>query len=117
MSQTIRFTKMPNRSQQGYVTWGAPWKKGSVKDTASYALTDETGNKIPIQSSISAYWPDGSIKWSRHTAKLPKNISAVVLTAETGIEEKTTFVREEKENFFVEGSHVHDVSQCADCRK
>ena len=48
MSQTIRFTKMPNRSQQGYVTWGAPWKKGSVKDTASYALTDETGNKIPI---------------------------------------------------------------------
>ncbi len=109
MSQTIRFTKMPNRSQQGYVTWGAPWKKGSVKDTASYALTDETGNKIPIQSSISAYWPDGSIKWSRHTAKLPKNISAVVLTAETGIEEKTTFVREEKENFLVEGSHVHAI--------
>lgn len=82
MNRTIRFTKMQNRARQGCVTWGAPWKKGCVKPEDGYSLTDEQGNTIPVQSSVSAYWQDGSVKWSRHTAKLPENLSSVILRAE-----------------------------------
>ena len=107
VNQTIRFTRMQNRASQGYTTWGAPWKKGCVKNTAGYVLTDEAGIEIPVQSVISAYWPDGSVKWSRHTAKLPENMSSFVLTASEAEKEAAVLVKELADRFLVAGEKVH----------
>lgn len=48
-------------SRQG-VTWGVPWPRGTVAEGTYFALADGT----PLQSWISATWPDGSVKWSAH---------------------------------------------------
>lgn len=107
VNQTIRFTKMQNRASQGYTTWGAPWKKGCVKETAGYVLTDEAGTEIPVQSFVSAYWPDGSVKWSRHTARLPENVPAFVLSASETRKQTPGFVKELADRFLIEGEMVH----------
>lgn len=48
-------------------TFGLPWARGQHPSngttfTASYG----TGDQVQLQSWITAYWPDGSIKWSGH---------------------------------------------------
>ncbi len=50
------------------VTWGMPWPRGTAwADTPLAVLTgDATGTPVPVQSWVSATWPDGSVKWSAH---------------------------------------------------
>ncbi|WP_084958084.1 Tat pathway signal sequence domain protein [Thermoactinospora rubra] len=55
----LRWLEGPRR--QG-VTWGVPWPRGAVAAGSSFALRDGT----PVQSWITATWPDGSVKWSAH---------------------------------------------------
>ncbi|KPG73767.1 exo-rhamnogalacturonan lyase family protein [Enterococcus sp. RIT-PI-f] len=44
------------------VTFGHPWAQGSLgKITSGYVL-----GSSPLQSQVMAYWPDGSIKWTKH---------------------------------------------------
>lgn len=63
----IELHKMENRSENGYVTWGVPWRKGEVFPENGFGLL--SGEKeLPMQSKACAYWQDGSIKWSSHTA-------------------------------------------------
>lgn len=45
------------------VSWGVPLPEGQVDPKSSYALKDDKGESLPIQSWPLAYWPDGSIKW------------------------------------------------------
>lgn len=66
----ITFKVLENRSNKGLVTFGAPWEKGLVDRNKAFILTDENGNKLPVQSRNTAYWPDGSLKWTAHTMKL-----------------------------------------------
>lgn len=47
-------------------TWGLPWPKGTVNASDSFALVDEAGAKQPLQTWPTAYWPDGSVKWTAH---------------------------------------------------
>lgn len=109
MEQTIRFTKMQNRAASGYTTWGAPWKKGCVQSSAGYVLTDEVGTELPVQSTVSAYWPDGSVKWSTHTAKLPESLQAVILRAAEGQSAPASLVKEEQGQFVIRGERVQAV--------
>ncbi|HUR07767.1 MAG TPA: hypothetical protein VM347_34855, partial [Nonomuraea sp.] len=51
--------------QQG-VTWGVPWRRGAVERAALFALADPEGRPVPVQSWVTATWPDGSVKWSAH---------------------------------------------------
>lgn len=55
------------RSAHGYAQFGSMWKKGEVKECA-FRLTGADGRPVPVQSRITAFWPDGSIKWAAHTA-------------------------------------------------
>lgn len=113
MEQRIRFDKMENRAASGYVTWGAPWGKGLVKTQDRFVLEDEMGAELPVQSFVSAYWPDGSVKWSRHTAKISENQVSVTLKAKK--EETDTkkpqqeMVTECEDSFIVKGDRVHAV--------
>nr|WP_248927763.1 hypothetical protein [Paenibacillus hamazuiensis] len=53
------------------VTWGIPWKEGELRRDEPIALADAAGRQVPVQSWPTAYWPDGSVKWSAHAAVLP----------------------------------------------
>lgn len=44
-------------------TWGVPWPRGAVSPKTRFALA---GADVPLQSWITATWPDGSVKWSAH---------------------------------------------------
>ncbi|MEO3755531.1 Tat pathway signal sequence domain protein [Streptomyces sp. B6B3] len=46
--------------------WGTPWPMGAVPGDQTFALTDEGGAAVPVQSWPMAYWPDGTLKWSGH---------------------------------------------------
>jgi hypothetical protein len=45
------------------VTGGVPLAQGAAPEGCSFALRDEDGNAVPLQTSILARWPDGSARW------------------------------------------------------
>lgn len=56
------------RGSQGPVSWGLPWPRGLVKKEDSFVLENERGRRFAVQSRVRAYWPDGSVKWTLHSA-------------------------------------------------
>ncbi|MDQ0231365.1 hypothetical protein J2S19_002648 [Metabacillus malikii] len=52
------------------VSWGVPWKKGELSREESLCLMNDKNEKIPLQSWPTAFWPDGSVKWTGHSAVL-----------------------------------------------
>lgn len=53
---------------QGYTTWGCMWEKGVCTEQTGYSCRNEKGEEVPMQVRTTAYWPDGSVKWTAHTA-------------------------------------------------
>ncbi|MGW0803756.1 exo-rhamnogalacturonan lyase family protein [Nonomuraea sp. NPDC002799] len=51
--------------EQG-VTWGVPWPRGTVAKDTPFGLADAGGREVPVQSWVTATWPDGSVKWTAH---------------------------------------------------
>ncbi|UZJ44960.1 Tat pathway signal sequence domain protein [Marinimicrobium sp. C6131] len=47
-------------------TWGQPWAVGELSVNDALRLNTEDGRRVPLQSWPTAYWPDGSIKWTAH---------------------------------------------------
>ena len=85
---------LEGRKCGGYVTFGGVWKKGEVKGSSrkdgilAFRLYNEEGTEIPVQSKVLAYWPDGSIKWSGHTAdsgKMGKQVTLVAGEEQSGM--------------------------------
>ncbi len=69
-----------NHKPSGYTTWGCMWNKGEIKDDSDYQLENESGMIVPVQSRVTAYWPDGSVKWTAHTAdsiRMGKNVEVL----------------------------------------
>lgn len=64
----MKLHHLQNRKKTGYTTWGCTWKKGECPADADYICMNGDGLRVPVQSRITAYWPDGSVKWSAHTA-------------------------------------------------
>ncbi len=56
----------------GYASFGCMWKKGECTEKTGYICIADSGNTVPIQSRVTAYWPDGSVKWTAHTADSEK---------------------------------------------
>lgn len=56
------------RSTSGYTTWGCMWNKGECSGDTDYVCENERGEYIPLQTRTTAWWPDGSVKWTAHTA-------------------------------------------------
>lgn len=87
--QTIKLHCLENRVASGYVTFGSYWEKGTLvipnfkNDVMdSFVLRNENKKSIPVQSRITAWWPDGSIKWAAHTADASKMGQEAALTAQ-----------------------------------
>ena len=45
------------------VTGGVPLAQGAAPGGSSFALRDQEGSTVPLQTSVLARWPDGSARW------------------------------------------------------
>jgi hypothetical protein len=96
--EKIEFHFLENRRNYGYVNFGSTWEKGMVHAEDTFRLiVDET--ECSLQTRITAYWPDGSVKWAAHCANIRKAAKRIIVEAgnskvidETGIQ-----VTDEKE--------------------
>ncbi|MGW2115180.1 exo-rhamnogalacturonan lyase family protein [Streptomyces zhihengii] len=50
----------------GGTTWGVPWPRGAFAADQGFTLTTGAGEPVPVQTWPTAYWPDGSLKWTAH---------------------------------------------------
>jgi hypothetical protein len=68
-------------------TFGVAWPKGALEPDQEFALTAADGTGVPVQSWPTAYWPDGSLKWTAHavgrTADLSESYTIAPGTAAT----------------------------------
>lgn len=46
------------------VSWGVSWPQGQVPKNQAFKLTGADGKEFALQSWITGYWPDGSVKWT-----------------------------------------------------
>jgi hypothetical protein len=53
-------------------TCGVPWPCGAMQRETAFAIEDERGTKLPVQTWPLAYWPDGTLKWTAHAIS-PQN--------------------------------------------
>ncbi|MDB5083327.1 MAG: hypothetical protein JWN30_213 [Bacilli bacterium] len=58
------------------VTWGIPWEEGTLQRDELLSLTTPSGKQIPTQSWPTAFWADGSVKWTAHSACFNQDVSA-----------------------------------------
>nr|WP_270878800.1 hypothetical protein [Paenibacillus aestuarii] len=95
--QLRRLTKENHSFMPVGMTWGIPWEEGELQREESLRLTDAGGEgNIPLQSWATAYWPDGSVKWSAHAAAVsPNQTEAFTLTkGESPAPDQSVVVRE-----------------------
>ena len=86
----MKLHNLRNRQGEGYTTWGCVWKRGECPADAAYRCTGADGKEIPLQSRITAYWPDGSVKWSAHTADaalLSEEIEVLPVVEQSAVEQ------------------------------
>jgi hypothetical protein len=79
------------------VTWGVPWKEGDLQRTENLILLDDRGNQVAVQSWPTAYWADGSIKWTAHAAAMTKGVtdfSYILIKGESSLENSALSVKE-----------------------
>jgi hypothetical protein len=55
----------PPASHEGQC-WGVPWPRGAAPAKSSFKAELSDGRATPLQSWTTAWWPDGSIKWTAH---------------------------------------------------
>ena len=64
----MKLHPLDGRINKGFTTWGCMWKQGECSADTEYICRDSVGKEVPMQSRITAWWPDGSVKWTAHTA-------------------------------------------------
>lgn len=60
----------PLHQKQVPAVFTLPWGRGELRQPETLSLADEFHSPYAMQSRPLAYWPDGSIKWTAHTALL-----------------------------------------------
>ena len=81
MKQSVPLHYLDSRMKSGYTTFGMIWPQGKVKKNDSFCLwADE--NKISLQSRVTAYWPDGSVKWTAHCGYVPEGAKQIWIEQE-----------------------------------
>ena len=76
--KNVKLHFLDGRSKGGYVTFGVPWKKGETKPADAFSLLDADGRELCAQSRVTAYWPDGSTKWTAHTALIDTDTAELI---------------------------------------
>ena len=78
---TMILHRMEQRSVDGYAAWGTAWPEGAVQADAAFAAENEDGSAVPVQSRITAYWPDKTVKWASHVADSSRMSERIAMTA------------------------------------
>ncbi|SMO34414.1 Tat pathway signal sequence domain protein [Gracilimonas mengyeensis] len=60
---------------QNGTAFGVPWPKGKHAKGTEFKLMDAQGKNVPVQTWITATWPDGSIKWTGHAVSGSNGVS------------------------------------------
>ena len=76
----LKWLNRPHRPT--VVTWGVPWAKGKLNQQEQLSLWDGKNKIRDHEVRPSAFWPDGSIKWTFHSAVLHKEEHLQVLVNE-----------------------------------
>ena len=76
--------RMEQRSADGYAAWGTVWPEGTVQADAVFAAENEDGSAVPVQSRVTAYWPDKTVKWASHVADSSRMSERIAMTALKG---------------------------------
>jgi hypothetical protein len=63
-------------------TFGLPWARGKYSsNTTRFTATDTGGQDVQLQTWVTAWWPDNSIKWTGHavpaTADVPEGYTVL----------------------------------------
>jgi len=79
------------KTGRGFTGFGAMWKKGELKpsEMGKVSVLSEDGAPVPAQSRITAFYPDGSVKWTAHLADAKK--LGRVISVEKGKKAAPTF--------------------------
>ncbi len=48
------------------IAFGVPWAKGQQPKGTTFQALNGEGKSVPVQTWITATWPDGSVKWTGH---------------------------------------------------
>lgn len=75
-------------------TFGVPWARGQHLANATTFSTDAG----ELQSWVTAYWPDGSIKWSAHALASEDSVSEQYTITATGPGNSTAQRRRKRQN-------------------
>ena len=77
----------------GIAHFGCMWNRGEIErnqqDKVVFICKNESGDEVCMQSRITAYWPDGSVKWTAHSAdvkELGDNIEVSFVCADNIVE-------------------------------
>lgn len=68
----MKLHKLSEENTEGYAVWGCMWERGCCTGDTAYICYNEKGEEVPMQSRITAWWPDHSVKWTAHTADSSK---------------------------------------------
>lgn len=60
----------PRKEAAVPVTFGVPHHRGTLDRKEILRLVDDSGKAVPVQTKHTAFWPDGSVKWTAHSAVL-----------------------------------------------
>lgn len=98
---------MENRTEDGYAVFGSVWKQGERKKEDGFRLLTGTGEERPVQSRITAWYPDGSVKWAAHRADSRELTESVVLEKGDRKEpEKRIEIRKEQGVYSIDAGRV-----------
>ncbi len=74
----VKLHYLDGRAKGGCVTFGVPWKKGETKPGDKFTAACGGGSESFVQTRVTAYWPDGSAKWTAHTAVINSDTAELV---------------------------------------
>ncbi len=87
----MKLKNLTNRSKTGYTTFGCVWKQGECTTETTYTLNSGDEKNIPMESGVTAYYQDGSVKWTKHTVDTTTLESEIEVLPQSEIIERTDF--------------------------
>ena len=81
--------------------FGAPWPRGVLPEAVAFELVHD-GGAAPVDTWVTARWPDGSVKWTGHAGRAPSGDARLVAAdGTTGAEAGAVEVIEQADGAFL----------------
>lgn len=102
---------LEGRSTEGMAQFGCIWPKGELHCKDAVKAVTKDGKRIPVQSRVTAYYKDGSIKWTAHTAEAKElgkcfNVEQLESQEQEAAAKNTIRITEQKNGFLVETDRI-----------